>query len=237
MLKERRMAEKQMSQPHFAILGTVILLFWLVIAGCVGAGQASEPPGRTSEGFWSLLVLTAGAAHAGWIRTPSWIVTVYATLGGAANALFTIQGHRQFMFSPSVRENLFWDDVRWVVLWVSLVAGSVICCQVAAGAAASLRTPQWFPPPYRCQISLKSLLLLLGALPIWLFLFVLVPSSTGFGHSSTKWLIAPAVLGGVTCALYRLFRKLRDAWAISALLAAMICLIGLSAVVWIKNQP
>lgn len=225
-----------MSRPQSGILGTAILVVWFVIAAGVGSGPGVEPPGRTSEGFWSLLVLAAGAAHAGWVRTPSWIVTVYAALGGAVNAFFTLEGRRQYLNPLSAQESPFWHDLGWVVVWVGLVVFSVACCQFAAGTAASLRSPQQFPPAYRWQISLTSLLLLFGALPIWLFLFVLVPSSPGFGGGPTRWFVAPVVLCGVTCALYRLFRNWRDAWAISALVAAIVCLGVLSVVAWIENH-
>jgi hypothetical protein len=91
-----------------------------------------------------------------------------------------------------------------------------------------LRLPKW-------QISMSSLLLLLGALPIWLVLFIIVPMSSGFGGSNFRYVVAPLVLGGATWALHILFRKWRDGWAISALLAAMICFGTLSIAAWLAD--
>ncbi len=86
----------------------------------------------------------------------------------------------------------------------------------------------------RWQISLVSLLLLSAALPIWMFLFVVVPP--GIGSGAYSFLVAPMVLGGITVAIHRLFRGRRDAWAFSALLAAVIAYGSLSiAGIWMAG--
>jgi len=85
------------------------------------------------------------------------------------------------------------------------------------------------------QTSLMSFLLLCGALPIWLFLIVAVPQSTGWGGSPVRFVAAPLVLSVMTVAIRRLFGNHRDAWAISVLLAAVIALSSLSAAAWISK--
>ena len=86
------------------------------------------------------------------------------------------------------------------------------------------------------QFSLTSLLLLLAALPLWLAMIVLLPMSHGYyGYGLSRFAIPPLVLAGVTWALHRLFRNWRNSWAISALLAAIICSGILSFVAWISG--
>ena len=82
------------------------------------------------------------------------------------------------------------------------------------------------------QISVMSLLLLSYGLPIWLFLIVVVPQSTGWGGSAARFVVAPLVLAGMTVAVRRLFGKYRDAWVISVLLAGVIAISSLYAVDW-----
>ena len=87
----------------------------------------------------------------------------------------------------------------------------------------------------RYQISLMSFLLLSGAIPVWLSLAVMVPQSTGWGGSPVRFVAAPLALGGITVAIHRLLRHYRDAWAISALLAAVVALSSLSAAAWMSS--
>ena len=87
----------------------------------------------------------------------------------------------------------------------------------------------------RYQISLMSFLLLGGAMPIWIWLAVAIPQSTGWGGSPIRFVIAPLVLVAMTVAIHRLLRQYRDAWAISALLAAVIARSSLYAVAWMLS--
>jgi hypothetical protein len=80
----------------------------------------------------------------------------------------------------------------------------------------------------RRQVNLATILLLGAALPIWLFLFVTVPFSTGWGASDFRFLAAPLVLVGTTFAVHRLVRRLPNAWGLAMLLAAVIALASLS---------
>ena len=88
----------------------------------------------------------------------------------------------------------------------------------------------------RRQLSLTSLLLLLAALPLWIAMIVLLPTYPGYGGSPSRFFIAPIVLGGMTCALHRLFRRLQDGWAIAALLSPTICFGTLLVVAWIASR-
>ena len=85
------------------------------------------------------------------------------------------------------------------------------------------------------QLSLSSLLLLGGAIPIWLFLIVVVPQSTGWGGGPSRFFVAPFVLAGMTAAVYRLLRNRRNVWSLSALVAAVIALGSLSLAAWMSS--
>ncbi len=85
------------------------------------------------------------------------------------------------------------------------------------------------------RISLMSVLLLGGGLPIWLALTFIVPQSTGWGGSPVRFVMAPLVLTGMTVALHRLFAKHRDGWAISVLLAGVIAWSSLWVAFWLSN--
>jgi membrane protease YdiL (CAAX protease family) len=87
----------------------------------------------------------------------------------------------------------------------------------------------------RFQLSLSSLLLLCAAVPIWLFLIVAVPRSSGWGGSSARFFMAPIVLTGITVAVHRLVRGHRNAWALSALVAAVISLGSLTLAAWMSD--
>jgi hypothetical protein len=86
----------------------------------------------------------------------------------------------------------------------------------------------------RYQFSLCSWLLVGAAAPIWLVLIVTVPQSTGFGGSGTRFIMAPLVLLGITAAVHRLLRDRPSAWALSALIAAVICLGSLCFAAWMS---
>lgn len=85
------------------------------------------------------------------------------------------------------------------------------------------------------KFTLSSWLLLFGAAPIWLFLIVVVPQSIGWGGSSSRFFVAPLVLAGITIAMQRLLRAYRNAWPLSALLAALTALGTLSIAAWLSN--
>jgi hypothetical protein len=85
----------------------------------------------------------------------------------------------------------------------------------------------------RPQISLASLLLFAAAMPIWLFVWAAVATSTGFGGGGTRFVMAPVVLCGITAAIQRLLRGYRNAWALSALLAGMVAFASLSLAAWV----
>lgn len=85
------------------------------------------------------------------------------------------------------------------------------------------------------QATLLTVLLLAGALPIWMCLGFVVPQSTGWGGSPIQFVIAPVVLVGITAAVHRLINRFRDAWAISAVAAAVIALGALSIVSWLSR--
>ena len=84
------------------------------------------------------------------------------------------------------------------------------------------------------HVSLSSLLLLFAAAPIWVSLIVAVPQSSGWGGSPMRFMMAPLVLIGITAAVYRLVRGHQNAWAMSALAAAVISLGSLSLAAWIS---
>jgi heme O synthase-like polyprenyltransferase len=76
----------------------------------------------------------------------------------------------------------------------------------------------------RPRLSLMELLLVAAAMPIWLFLFVTVPQSTGWGGSAFRFVAAPLVLSGITVAIHRLVRNARAAWALSMFIAGIIAM-------------
>jgi hypothetical protein len=86
------------------------------------------------------------------------------------------------------------------------------------------------------QISLMSMLLLTGALPIWLVLIVGVPMSPGYGGNSFRYLATPIALGGITVVIRRLLGSRRDAWALSMLLAGIIAWGSLLIIARIVNR-
>lgn len=70
------------------------------------------------------------------------------------------------------------------------------------------------------RFSLASLLLVMAALPLWVFLIVAVGTSPGFGPNG--FVAAPVALVVATVALSRLFRETKNGLAISALVAGTI---------------
>src|SRR5688572_23742989 len=70
------------------------------------------------------------------------------------------------------------------------------------------------------RYSLRTLLILLAAAPLWIFLIVVLPQSPGLGP--VGFVIVPLVLVGVAAAIHRLTRTAVDGWAIAALLSPII---------------
>ena len=70
---------------------------------------------------------------------------------------------------------------------------------------------------------------------MWLFLLVTVPQSTGFGDGFSL-VAAPLVLAGITVALHRLFRRVRDAWALSMFVAGIIAIGSLVVAAWLVSR-
>jgi hypothetical protein len=60
------------------------------------------------------------------------------------------------------------------------------------------------------------------AVILWVFFFLMVMSGPGFGGNSLRFLVPTIALIGITCALYRLLRLYRGAWALAALLAPIL---------------
>jgi hypothetical protein len=82
------------------------------------------------------------------------------------------------------------------------------------------------------QISLTAAILLLASLPIWLLLCLALPHSPHpFGL-----VVGPVVLVAMTCTLHILFRSVRDGWAWSMFLAAIIARGFLSTAAWISEH-
>jgi hypothetical protein len=70
------------------------------------------------------------------------------------------------------------------------------------------------------RFSLASLLLISGAVPIWIFLIWAVGNSPGFGV--VGYAVAAGTLVAATAAISRLFRNIKNGLALSALLAGLI---------------
>lgn len=89
----------------------------------------------------------------------------------------------------------------------------------------------------KSQINLLSLLLWSGAVPIWIFVTVVVSQSVGFRGSSFRYLLSPVVLSGIAIAIHRLFRGNRNALAISVFLAGVIAIATLTVAAALENRP
>jgi hypothetical protein len=88
----------------------------------------------------------------------------------------------------------------------------------------------------KLRFSLASAVLWTGALPIWIFLTITLPGSSGWGGASFRFVVAPVVLIGMTCAIHVLFRGRANAWAWSGLLAGIISLGSLTVAMWISQH-
>ena len=91
----------------------------------------------------------------------------------------------------------------------------------------------------KSQITLTSLLLLSGALPIWIYLAVQFFGSRpfwGLKGFSDPLVAAPIVLCGLTLAIHQLLRNRQNAWLISVCLAGMVTMAVLSSAVWLARN-
>jgi hypothetical protein len=82
------------------------------------------------------------------------------------------------------------------------------------------------------RFNLVTLLLWAAALPIWMFLAVVVAQSTGWGGGAFRFVAAPLVLCGVTVVIHRLVRGRQTSWALAALFAGILILGSLSIAAW-----
>lgn len=71
-------------------------------------------------------------------------------------------------------------------------------------------------------LSLASLLLLAGAIPVWVSLMFVVVQSPGFGGGAHRFFVAPLALAIASVVIYRLLRGTRHAVALSVLLAGVV---------------
>ncbi len=87
----------------------------------------------------------------------------------------------------------------------------------------------------RPRFNLATFLLLSAAIPIWVFLAVAVPVSTGWGGNPFRFVAAPLVLCGMTVAIQRLLRDRANSWPISVLAAGFIAIASLSIAAWLSS--
>lgn len=67
------------------------------------------------------------------------------------------------------------------------------------------------------------------AVPIWILVVYEVSLSRAFGDGSGRFVVAPAVLCGLTVAMHRLLRTQRNAWPLSAVAGGGL---ALGAMMW-----
>jgi hypothetical protein len=59
------------------------------------------------------------------------------------------------------------------------------------------------------------------AVPFWVLICVEAAMSTGFGAGNARYFIPPFVLCGLTLAIHRLVRPLKNSWPLSILFAGV----------------
>ena len=69
---------------------------------------------------------------------------------------------------------------------------------------------------------LLSLMLIAGAIPIWMSLTLIVIQGHGFGQGTYRYFLAPLALVIASVAIFRILRGIRHAAALSVLLAGVI---------------
>ena len=72
------------------------------------------------------------------------------------------------------------------------------------------------------RYNLRTLLILATAVPVWVFLTVVLPQSPGFGGNPLAFVIVPLALAGIAAAIYRLTRTIVDGFAIAILLSPIV---------------
>jgi peptidoglycan/LPS O-acetylase OafA/YrhL len=83
---------------------------------------------------------------------------------------------------------------------------------------------------HRMRYRLRTLLILLAAAPLWIYVITIVTTENRAGFEPKALIVAPILLAGITAALYRLTRRMPDGLAIAALLSPIIPLAVLLAV-------
>lgn len=83
------------------------------------------------------------------------------------------------------------------------------------------------------RLSLADLLLWAPVAPIWLYVMAAVRPNYGWGGALTGYVVTPLVLVGITCAIHRLLRDRRSAWALSALAASILAYLILGLFAWL----
>ena len=74
----------------------------------------------------------------------------------------------------------------------------------------------------KSNFGLASWLLFAAAAPIWIYSFVVLPQSPGFGGAPMRFFIPPIALSGIAIAIYRLLRGKPNSIAISVFLSSII---------------
>lgn len=80
-----------------------------------------------------------------------------------------------------------------------------------------------------------DVLLVVLALPTWLFLIVTVPQGTGWGGGHRRDLMAPLALVGVTIVVHYVFRDRDHAWPLSAAIAGDMLTLILFGASWLNG--
>jgi hypothetical protein len=81
------------------------------------------------------------------------------------------------------------------------------------------------------QYRLRTLLILMAAAPVWVYLTTIVSTANRDQRlDKAAMVLAPILLAGIAAAVYRLTRRLPGGFAIAVLLSPMIPLIWILAV-------
>jgi hypothetical protein len=72
------------------------------------------------------------------------------------------------------------------------------------------------------RFSLADLLFVVGAAPMWIWLMVKLPSSTGWGENPFRFLVPPFVLSVLMVVFYLSLLPWRHAWSAAMLIAGLI---------------